>query len=87
MLRAEQEGFAVLEVDVGLGDLRLAGAHGFDFPALEHEPGFEAFLDEIVVARPAVLGDEPRRFLLVRLVLVAVMVVRPALYPCDPCLI
>ena len=33
----------------------------------EHEAGFESFLDEIVISRPAVFGNEARGFFLVLL--------------------
>ena len=44
-------------------DLRFAGAHALDFPALQREPGFEPVFDEIVEARLLVLCDRARRAL------------------------
>ena len=58
---AEQEGLAVAQVHVGLGELGAAGAHGLHFPALQRDARLVALLDEIVVARLAVLGDQAGR--------------------------
>src|SRR5579863_8415695 len=43
---ADEECFAIADVDVGLGELRASGAHRLDFPSLERKPGFESILDE-----------------------------------------
>jgi ribosome-associated toxin RatA of RatAB toxin-antitoxin module len=56
-VRAEQEGFAVLHIDVGLGNLRFAGAHALDLPTHEGNAGLEALFDEVVEARLAIDGD------------------------------
>ena len=39
------------------GELQPAGPQRLDFPALQHDAGFEALLDEVIVPRPAVDGD------------------------------
>ena len=61
-MRAEQERLAVFHVNVGFLELRPARAHGFDLPAMQHEAGLVALLDEIVEARLAVLGNEAGSF-------------------------
>src|SRR5450432_1940232 len=53
----EEKGFAVLQVHIGLGDLRLAGPHAFDFPTHERDAGLEALFDEVVEARFTIDGD------------------------------
>ena len=55
---AEQEGLPVAQVHVGLGELRAPGAHGLHLPALQGDARLVALLDEVLVARLAVLGDE-----------------------------
>ena len=54
MCAAEQKCLAVLQIDISLGDLRLAGAHALDLPTQQGDPGFEAFFDEKIEARFAV---------------------------------
>src|SRR3984957_5254396 len=54
---AEKKGLAVFQVYVGLGDLRLAGAHAFDLPTQQGNAGLEALLDEVIEARFAVHGN------------------------------
>lgn len=56
-MRALQPGFAVFQVDVGLGNLGAALAQSLDFPAIEHDPGFEPVLDVVVVPGASVDGD------------------------------
>jgi hypothetical protein len=51
---AKQPGLVILQQHVGLGELQPARAQRLDLPALQHDPGLEALLDEIVVPRPAV---------------------------------
>src|ERR1700722_1100901 len=57
-VRAKQERLAAFDVDVRLFQLRPAGAHRFNLPALQHETRFVTLLDEIFEARLAVLGDD-----------------------------
>ena len=54
---ADQRQLAVADGHVAVGELHLARAYRFDFPALQHHTGFIAFFDVIVVARPAVFRD------------------------------
>src|SRR4029077_6719542 len=58
----EEEGFAVLQVDISLGDLRLAGPHALDFPTHEGDAGLEALFDEVVEARFAIDGNRRQFF-------------------------
>src|SRR5437016_851982 len=60
-MRADEEGLSATQIDVGFLELRTAGAHGLDLPALERHARLVALLDEVVEARLAVLGDQPRR--------------------------
>ncbi len=50
-------GFALFDEDVAVHDLHLAGTQTLDLPTLQGDPGLEAILDEIVVARLFV-GDD-----------------------------
>jgi hypothetical protein len=43
---AEQPGLAVLDDDIAVHQLHLAGAQALDLPALQHQAGLEALLDE-----------------------------------------
>lgn len=56
-MRAEDERFAVAKEHVRLRNLRLAGPHRFDFPALQYKPSLVPFLDEIVEAGTPVFGN------------------------------
>ena len=49
--------FAALLGRVGLGDRRLSGPEALDLAAFEGDPGFVAFLDEVVAAGLAVDRD------------------------------
>ena len=53
----DPEGLAVLDDDIALGQLHLAGAQALHLPALQGQAGLEALLDVIVVARLLVQGD------------------------------
>ncbi len=57
-MRAHQERLVVLDHDIAFLELRASGAQALDLPTLEHEPGLELLLDEIVVPGLAVLGDD-----------------------------
>src|ERR1700682_4408683 len=57
-MRTDQKRLAVADVDVGLGELRAPGAHRLDLPAFQRQPGLDAILDKIVVARAPILGDD-----------------------------
>lgn len=57
---ADQENLPALDGDVGLANLRAAAANRLYFPSEEHETGFVALLDEVIVARLAVLDDGHR---------------------------
>jgi len=59
-VRTHHEHLAAAQVDMGFGDLGFAGAQRFDLPALERESGLVTLLDEVIEARPAVLGDDAR---------------------------
>ena len=48
-VRAEQENFAIAADDIRFFQLHPAVAYGFDFPSFQHDAGFVAFFDEIVV--------------------------------------
>jgi len=56
-VRAEQPERAFVHDDVGIADLRAAGAYRFYLPAFEHESGLVAVLYEVVVKCLAVFGD------------------------------
>src|SRR5688572_19699654 len=56
-VRVEQPRFALAKNYIAIGELRFAGAHAFDFPALQREAAFDAVLDEVVEARLLVLRD------------------------------
>ena len=47
----------VLDEDVGFLELRPAGAQALHLPALQRDAGFVRFLDEVLVARLAILRD------------------------------
>jgi hypothetical protein len=57
-MRADQPGLGIADDDVSLGNLRLAGAQAFDFPAFERQPGLVFTLDEVIVPRTAVEADD-----------------------------
>src|SRR5690606_33132745 len=60
-LRAHQVQFAVLDVGVAVGEVGAAGADRLDLPALQRQPGFEAFDQVVFEAGTLVEGDGPVR--------------------------
>jgi len=48
-VRTHQPGFAILEQDVAVDQLSLAGAHALHFPAGQDEARLEFLFDEVVV--------------------------------------
>jgi ribosome-associated toxin RatA of RatAB toxin-antitoxin module len=54
---AEDEGLAILEIDVSLGNLCLARTHALDLPTEQGNSGLEALFDEVIEARLTVDGD------------------------------
>src|SRR5690606_36902886 len=63
-VHADDEELAVANDDVGFLELHVTGTDGLDLPALEHQPGLEPLLDEIVVCGFAVLDDAHERVFL-----------------------
>ena len=62
---AQQKRLAAAQINIGLSDLRLAGAHGVNLPALQHQARFVTLLDKVVTARTTVLGTQTGRFFLI----------------------
>src|ERR1700722_5414074 len=56
-MRAVEKRLAVLQVHIGLGNLRLARAHALDLPAEKGNAGLVVLLDEVIEARLAVDRD------------------------------
>src|SRR6185369_981130 len=56
-LAADHVQLAALDDHIAVGQLRLALAQGFDFPALQHHAGLEFLLEEVVVGRLLVVGN------------------------------
>src|SRR5262245_54688228 len=54
----DQERLAAAHVHIRFAELRTAGAHRLDLPALQLQPRLVAVFDEIVEARPAVFGNQ-----------------------------
>ncbi|MNT47988.1 hypothetical protein D3C72_1847460 [compost metagenome] len=54
---ADQVHLGVAHHDVALLDLHAVGPDGLDFPALQHNPGFVAFFDEVVEKGFLVISD------------------------------
>ena len=52
----QEKGFAVLDEAVGVLEVRIALADGFDFSAAEGDAGLEALEEEVIVTGAAVLG-------------------------------
>ena len=48
---AEDEGFTIFDGDVALLDVEMPGSQRLDFPALQHDAGFVALFDKIIVSR------------------------------------
>ena len=48
-VHAFDEGFVVLDENIGILEIGVAGAHGFDFGAFEGDAGFQCFKDEIIM--------------------------------------
>jgi hypothetical protein len=42
---------------IAVGQLHLAVAHGFDFPALQHHARFKALFKKIVISRFFIVGN------------------------------
>ncbi len=57
-MSTHQPRFALVDLDVALGQLGATVTQGLDLPAFEREPGFDRVLDEKVVTRPAVCRDQ-----------------------------
>ena len=63
-MSADQPGFAVSQVDVSFRQLSAAGTQSFHLPSFEGQAGFEAILDEIVMACAPIGSNQiPCRFL------------------------
>lgn len=54
---AEKENLAALDAGEAVGDIDLAGAHGFDLSAFEFEAGLESFFDMEIAVSLAIGGD------------------------------
>jgi hypothetical protein len=54
---ADQIKGVALPMDVAFFKLHAAGADGFDFPAFQHQSGFDLFFDKVVVKGFAVVGN------------------------------
>src|SRR5262249_3704852 len=57
-VRAEQEGFSLLEFAVGVAQIHATFTDGFHFGAKQHHAGLERLEEVIVVSRLAIVGDE-----------------------------
>ena len=53
-----QPKFAIIDRGVALGDVGLAGPHGFDLGTRQDNAAFYVILDGIVIAGPPIFGDD-----------------------------
>ena len=56
-IAADEIRFAILQYDVAVDELDFAGAQRFDFPAFEHDAGFEPVTDDVIVGGLFVADD------------------------------
>ena len=56
-MAADQEKLRLANDDIRFFDVRATCADGFDFPALQHKPSLEAFLDKIIEESFFVIDD------------------------------
>jgi len=57
-MAAQQPRLAVLDQDIGIGQLGLAGAQALDLPAGQHQARLEGLVDVVLEARLLVQGDD-----------------------------
>ncbi len=57
-MAAQQPRLAVLDQDIGVGELGLAGAQALDLPAGQHQARLEGLVDVVLEARLLVQGDD-----------------------------
>jgi len=57
-VRSDQVSLAISEMYIAFGKLGATGPQALGFPAFEHQAGFKLVLNEIVVARFAVNGND-----------------------------
>lgn len=48
-MRAEQPGGVVFDDYIAFFELQASGTQAFDFPSLQHESGFEALFNKIIM--------------------------------------